>query len=124
MDAQYESIYLLVSDLGTFRRNGVANYSGPGTIVSPSKFVFVSILQHWSLQVRDSCYELARSDDIVNGAVDSQIKPRISTFAEWKARRERHNTKFEKLKVGATSRTDEQIKEESMYIHTFGRNND
>lgn len=107
-DSELTGVYLLMADLTISRDKHLTTLSGPGTCLAPSNVPALAALQHWALQIRDTCYEVtSRTYDPVPQRDEYVMK--ISDKSAWEDRRKRHGLKFEAIKVGATSLSNQEI---------------
>jgi hypothetical protein len=106
--APLASIELLLADLTVIRDRNLATLSGPQTALAPSVIPPLAAFTHWAIQIRDKCYEVT-SKTYEAVAERDQYELRVSTAAQWEERRHHYGLKFEKMKVGATRLSDEEI---------------
>jgi hypothetical protein len=111
----YVTIFLLLADLQISKDRHLTSISGPGAALSPTKFLPLSALQHWAIQVHSRCYEVT--------AIDAELHPTKCTYVmntptikDWEARRRASGLKFTRLKIGATRWSE-------LEIHREGRQN-
>lgn len=103
-------IYLLFADLVKLRRHGLTVFSGPGAPLRPSRHTFFSTFQHWALLVRDTVYEVT-ADDYGIPLDQQRFNVKVSSLGQWTRRRDRHELRYEEIKLGLTDYPDQLIEE-------------
>lgn len=117
-----DGIYLLFADLVKLRNNGFTSFSGPGAPLRPSRLSFFSAFQHWAIQVRETVYEVT-ADDYGIPLDKQKFNVKITSIREWEKRRQRHELRYEKVKLGLTEISDQVIGRlgKSQGTHTHNR---